>query len=137
LPRIERKKKIKASAKTIYDILEDELGMPIWNLVVNEVKELAPGKYWLNTNVGEVNSTRLEAVPNEKISAKQENSLMTSLGYILTPKDDIVQAVLWAEYDNPDDEMMLGIAGDVFLKSLKKYAEYIETGGKPEDFSKK
>ena len=111
--------------------------MPTWNLVVNEVKELAPGKYFLKTNVGEVTSTRIEAVPNEKISAKQENSLMTSLGYILTPKDDIVQAVLWAEYDNADDEMMLGIAGEVFLKSLKKYAEHLEAGGKPEEFQKK
>ena len=137
MPRIERKKKIKATTKTIYNILENELGMPKWNLVVNEVKELGPGKFFLKTNVGDVTSTRLEAVPNERISASQENSIMTSLGYILNPKEDVVETVLWAEYDNPDDEPMLGIAGDVFLKSLKKFAEYLETGGNPEEFKKK
>lgn len=34
-------------------------------------------------------------------------------------------------------ESVLGVAGDVFINCLKKYAEYIEAGGKPEEYNKK
>ena len=137
MPRTERKLEIKASDKNIFGILEDEMNMPKWNIVVNEVKKIGQEKYFLKTNVGDVTSTRVEHVPYKKISATQEGSPMTSLGYILTPKDDLTEVILWAEYDDPDQEGLLGMAGDIFLKSLKKYAEYLEAGGNPDEFKKK
>ena len=136
MPRIEKKSKIKASDSTIFGILENEMNMAKWNIVVNEVTEIGHEKYFLKTNVGDVTSTRVEHVPNEKISATQEGSPMTALGYILTPKEDLIEVTLWAEFDDPDQEGMLGIAGEIFLKSLKKYAVYLESGGNPAEFKK-
>jgi len=34
-------------------------------------------------------------------------------------------------------ESILGMAGDMFITCLKKYAEYLDSGGKPEDYDKK
>lgn len=137
MPRLERKLDIKASAQTIFGILDDTMNYPRWNIVVNEIEEIGPNKHFAKTNVGDVTSTRTETVENEKISVSQENSPMTAMGYILKPKGDVVEATIWAEFEMADQEMILGMAGEIFLKSLGKYAEYLEAGGKPEEFKKK
>jgi hypothetical protein len=105
--------------------------------VVNEIEEVGPNKHFAKTNVGDVTSTRTETVKNEKISVSQENSPMTAMGYILKPKGDAVEATIWAEFELADQEAVLGIAGEIFLKSLKKYSEYLEAGGDPATFQKK
>jgi len=137
MPRVERTTKIKAPQKKIFDILDDTLNLPKWNIVVNEITEIEPDKHFAKTNVGDTTSIRTETVASAKITTSQEGSLMTSLGYVLTPKGDDTEALIWAEFDNPDDEMVLGSAGKVFLKSLKSYAEYLEEGGDPEKYNKK
>ncbi|MFX0137455.1 MAG: SRPBCC family protein [Candidatus Hodarchaeota archaeon] len=138
MPQIEVKKEMKATAKTIYDILDDTMNMANWNLVVREVEELEPDKkYFLKTNVGDITATRTESVPNEKISTSQVGSPMTEMGYILKAKGETTEVTIWGKFDDPGQEQMLMIAGDVFLKSLKKYSEYIEAGGDPKEFKKK
>ncbi len=137
MPRLERKLEINASAKTIFGILDDTMNYPRWNIVINEMKELEPGKHFAKTNVGDVTSTRTETVVNEKISTTQEGSPMTAMGYVLKPKGDAIEATIWAEFELEDQEAVLGIAGEIFLKSLKKYAEYLEAGGNPAEFEKK
>ncbi|MFX1394056.1 MAG: hypothetical protein ACFFAH_10820 [Promethearchaeota archaeon] len=79
----------------------------------------------------------METVPNERLSAKQEGSPITGLGYILNPKGDVVEVTIWTEFEDPNQEAILGIAGDVFINCLKKYAEYIEDGGNPDEYDKK
>ena len=108
-----------------------------WNIVVNEVTKLGEGHYFFKTNVGDVTSTRVETVQNVRLSAKQEGSPIKGLGYILNPKEDMVEVILWTEFDDPNQEAILGIAGDVFINCVKKYAEYLEAGGDPEKFDKK
>jgi hypothetical protein len=137
MPRVERIIEIKAPRKRVFDILDDTLNMPKWNIVVNEISEVKPGTYFAKTNVGDTTAIRTETVEPEKISTDQEGSLMTSMGYVLTPKGDGTEAMIWAEFDNPDDEMVLGSAGLVFLKSLKAYAEYLEQGKNPDEYNKK
>jgi hypothetical protein len=137
MPRLERKLEINASTETIYGILDDTVNYPRWNIVINEMQELEPGKHFAKTNVGDVTSTRTETVVNEKISTKQEGSPMTAMGYVLKPKGDAIEATIWAEFELEDQEAVLGIAGEIFLKSLKKYAEYLEAGGNPAEFEKK
>jgi len=137
LPKVERKLNIAASQDRIFKIIDDDNDYPRWNIVVNEVKELGPGNYFFKTNVGDVTSTRVETKPPESLYAKQEGSPMTSLGYILKPMGDVVEATIWAEFDDANQEPVLGIAGEMLLKSLKKYAEYLEAGGNPKEFSKK
>ena len=128
---------IKASATTIFKIIDNDDDYARWNLVVKKVQKLGEGKYLFKSTVGDVHSTRVETVPNKKVSAKQEGSPITALGYILNPKGDVVETTLWSEFDDPDQEMVLGVAADMFIECLKKYAEYIEAGGNPEDFNKR
>jgi len=137
LPRVEKTLEISASQDKIFKIIDDDNDYPRWNIVVNEVKELGPGNYFFKTNVGDVTSTRMETNPPESLYAKQEGSPMTSLGYILKPKGNIVEASIWAEFDDASQEPILGMAGEMLLKSLKKYAEFLEQGGNPAEFSKK
>ena len=137
MPRVEKVVDISASQDKIFKIIDEDNDYPRWNIVVNEVKELGPGNYFFKTNVGDVTSTRMETKPPESLYARQEGSPMTSLGYVLKPKGNVVEATIWAEFDDASQEAMLGIAGEMLLKSLKKYAEYLENGGNPAEFSKK
>ncbi len=137
MPKMERKVDITASQETIWQIIDDDDDYPRWNIVVNEVTKLGEGNYFFKTNVGDVTSTRVETNPPNSLAATQEGSPMTSLGYILKPKEDSVEATIWAEFDDAGQEPILGIAGEMLLKSLKKYAEHLESGGNPDNFSKK
>jgi len=128
---------IKASAATIFKIIDDDMEYAKWNLVVKSVEKLGEGKYKFESTVGDVYSTRVETVPNERLSAKQEGSPITSLGYILNSKGDFVETTLWAEFEEAEQEMVLGIAADMFIECLRKYAEYIEAGGNPDEFNKR
>ena len=100
MPRIERKIEVNASQKRIFDILDNVDDLPIWNLVVNSVKKLEEGKYEIDSTVGESRSTRLETVPNDRISTKQEGGPMSAVGYVLSPKGDSVEVMIWGEFDN-------------------------------------
>ena len=82
-------------------------------------------------------STRIETIPNEKIYAKQEGSPITGFTYLIKPKGDVCEGTIIAEFEDPNMESVLGVAGDVFISCLKKYAEYIEAGGKPDEYNKK
>jgi hypothetical protein len=137
LARVERKVDISAKQELIFKIVDDDDDYARWNIVVNEVTKLGPGNYFFKTNVGDVTSTRAETNPPESLYAKQEGSPMTSLGYILKPKGDVVEATIWAEFDDASQESILGMAGEMLLNSLKKYAEYLEAGGNPDEFNKK
>ena len=137
MPHVEKKVDIAASQDLIFKIIDDDDNYAKWNIVVNEVTKLGEGNYFFKTNVGDVTSTRLDTNPTESLSAAQEGSPMTSLGYVLKPKGDVVEATIWAEFDDANQEPILGIAGEMLLKSLKKYAEYLETGGNPDEFNKK
>ena len=137
LPRVERSVDISAPQEKIFKIIDEDRDYARWNIVVNEVTELGPGNYFFKTNVGDVTSTRVETNPPDSLSATQEGSPMTSLGYVLKPKGDVVEATIWAEFDDPGQEQILGMAGEMLVNSLKKYAEYLETGGNPDEYNKK
>jgi hypothetical protein len=137
MPKLERIIDIAASQDIIWKIVDNDDDYPRWNIVVNEVTKLGEGNYFFKTNVGDITSQRAETKPPESLYATQEGSPMTSLGYSLKPKGDNVEATIWAEFDDASQEPVLGIAGEMLLKSLKKYAEYLETGGNPDEFNKK
>lgn len=137
MPRVEKTIDIAAPQNKIFEIIDDDDNYAKWNIVVNEVTKLGEGNYFFKTNVGDVTSTRLETNPPNSLSASQEGSPMTSLGYVLKPKENVVEATIWAEFEDASQEPVLGIAGEMLLKSLKKYAEYLEQGGNPDKYSKK
>ncbi|MHA1491074.1 MAG: hypothetical protein ACTSRI_15675 [Promethearchaeota archaeon] len=134
--RIERKIEIKASQKSVYDILADTMGAIKWNITAKEITEISEGKYAMKSTVGDFTTIRTERVENERLSVKIEGGIFNALGYILSPKGDMVEVTLWGEFDDPENEKILLKAGEILLKSLKKYVEYIEEGGDPEKFDK-
>ncbi|UCD00606.1 MAG: SRPBCC family protein [Promethearchaeota archaeon] len=137
MPKVEKTIEIAASQEKIFEIVANDDDYARWNIVVNEVTKLGEGNYFFKTNVGDITSQRVETVPPERVSATQEGSPMTSIGYILKPKGDVVETTIWTEFDDPGQEPILGIAEEMLLKSLKKYAEYLESGGNPGEFNKK
>ena len=42
-----------------------------------------------------------------------------------------------AKFDDASQEQLRGTAGEMLLKSLKKYEEYLEYDGNPDEYSKK
>ncbi len=136
MPIVEKKIEIKASVEKVYEILNDYMGLPRWNIVVNEIKQLEPKKYFLKTNVGDVTNIEIENIPREKMTSIQEGSPMKKIGYIFEPKGDVTKVTLWTEFELEDQRMIMEMAGDLFLKSLKVYIDYLVAGGNPEEYKK-
>ena len=136
MPSIELKIEISSPVEAIYDILNDYLALPRWNIVVTECTQLEPKKYFLKTNVGDVTNTEIENIPREKMTSIQEGSPMQKMGYVFEDKGDSTIVALWAEFEMEDQRSIMEMAGDLFLKSLKVYADYLSTGGNPEEYKK-
>jgi len=136
MPSIVLKIELDSPVETIYEILNDYLDLPRWNIVVSESTQLEPKKYFFKTNVGDVTNTEIENVPYEKMTSIQEGSPMQKLGYIFEDKGDSTVVTLWAEFELEDQRTIMEMAGDLFLKSLKVYANYLSSGGNPEEYKK-
>jgi len=136
LPKAEKKIEIKASVEKVYEILNDYMGLPRWNIVVNEIEQLESKKYFLKTNVGDVTNIEIENIPREKMTSIQEGSPMKKIGYIFEPKGDVTKVTLWTEFELEDQRMIMEMAADLFLKSLKVYIDYLVAGGNPEEYKK-
>ncbi len=136
MPIVEKKIELKASVEKVYEILNDYMGLPRWNIVVNESEQLESKKYFFKTNVGDVTNIEIENIPHEKITSIQEGSPMKKIGYIFEPKGDVTKVTLWTEFELEDQRMIMEMAGDLFLKSLKVYIDYLVAGGDPEDYKK-
>ena len=138
MPRVEINDDVKASAKTIYDILIDGDTYEVkWNLTVNELKSIGPNKWEVKSTIGDLTSTRVEEIENEKITLDIDGSIFTKMGYILKPKGDLCNIILWGEFENEKHRKMLISAGNMLLESLKRFVEFMEEGGEPESFDKK
>ncbi len=135
MPRVDRKIDIDAPPKKVYGIIEDRSGFPKWNIVVKEMTEIEPDKWFVKSTVGDITSVRIEAVPYEKLTDEQDGP-MKKMGYIFKPKGNGAEVTLWGEFDDASMEKMLGKAGEVFLGCLKKYAEFLEAGKNPEEYKK-
>jgi len=137
LAKFERKVEINSSLKKIYDILNDENLEEKWNITVKKLTTIEPDKYSVKTTVGDIISTVIERDENKKITMEIEGGPFSKMGYVLTPKGDSTEVMGWAEFEDPEQESILGMAGDMLLESLKKYADYLEGGGNPAEYNKK
>jgi len=137
LVRVERNIEINTSQKKVFDILDDAMLGPKWNLAVNELTKISENTYAAKSTVGDFTSIRTETVEPDKISMRIEGGIFNSMGYILNPKGDMVNATIWGEFDDEKNEKMLVKAAEILLKGLKNFAEFLEDGGNPDDFDKK
>ena len=136
MPIIELKKEIQSPVEKVYEILNDYLSLPRWNIIVTECTQLDSKKYFLKTNVGDITNIEVENIPNEKMTSIQEGSPMQKIGYIFEPKGDTTVVTLWAEFELEDQRSVMEMAGDLFLKSIKVYSDYLKNGGNPEEYKK-
>ena len=137
IPRAERKIEIDAPVKSVFDILDNIKDSARWNLAVSEIPEISDGKFDVKSTVGDFKLFRGETIKNEKLSLKIEGGIFSSMGYLLSPKGDITEALLWGEFDDEKNEKILVKAAEVLLECLKNFAEYLEDGGDPAEFDKK
>ncbi|MFX1500255.1 MAG: hypothetical protein ACFFDH_04735 [Promethearchaeota archaeon] len=135
--RVERDIEIKASQKRIFDILNDTMLGPKWNLALKELTRISENTYAAKSTVGDFTSIRSETVEPDKISMKIEGGIFTSMGYILNSKGDMVKVTLWGEFDDENNEKILVKAAELLLKGLKNFTEFLEEGGNMDDFDKK
>ena len=135
--RVERHIDIEATSKRIFDILDDTLMGSKWNLAVTEVSKISEGKFAVKSTVGDFTTIRTETIENERMSLNIEGGIFKSMGYILNPKENIVDVTIWGEFDDEKNEKILTKAGELLLESLKRYVVFIEEGGNPDDFDKK
>ena len=136
MPKLEIKRELKAPVEKVYGVLNDYMGLPIWNIVVKEIEQLEPKKYFIKSNVGDIMNTEIENIPNERMTSIQEGSPMEKIGYIFKPLGDKTEVILWTEFELENQRSVLEIAADLFLKSLKVYVDYIMAGGNPEEYKK-
>ncbi len=136
MPRIEKKHILNAPVEKVYNILNDYLSLPVWNIVVNEVTEMEPKKYFLKTNVGDIINTEIENIPLKKMTSTQEGSPMEKIGYIFESKDEKTEVTIWTEFELESQMSVLDIAADLFMKSLVVFIDFIMTGGTPEEYEK-
>ena len=137
LTHIERKIEIKTSPKKIYDILNNDELETVWNIIVSESITIATDKYSIKSTVGDFTSTVTERLENEKISYSMEGSAFSTMGYIMSPKGDGSEVTIWAEIEDEKQEKMLLKAAEILLEGLKKFADFMEKGGNPDEFDKK
>jgi len=136
MPIAEQKKEIPSPVEKVYEILNNYLDLPRWNIVVTECTQLESKKYFLKTNVGDITNIEVENIPLEKMTSIQEGSPMQKIGYIFEPKGDTTVVTMWAEFELEDQREVMEMAADLFLKSLKVYIDYLNAGGNPEEYKK-
>lgn len=136
MPRIERKIEIESSPEGIFNIVMDAGVVSRWNPAVDEA-EVGTDNILLKTNLGNLNIINTESVENKSMTTQMEEGNINSIGYILTPKKDKTEVMLWSEFNDKKYTKTYKNVGDLVLKSLKRYSEFIKGGGNPEDFDKK
>ncbi len=135
MAKIEVNTEINAKVEKVYSVVDDVPNFPNWNVVIREMNETEPGVWFVKTNVGDITSKRIEDVPNERVTDEQTGP-MSKMGYIFNPKGDITEVTLWAEFDDEAMSFVLEKAGEIFLKCLKHYVEYLESEGDPDSYDK-
>ncbi len=134
---MERKIEIEAPSGNVFAILDDTNMGPKWNLAATEVNEISEGKFAVKSTIGDFTTIRIDTIENERITLKIEGGIITSMGYILTPLGDDVEVTIWGEFDDEKNEKILIKVGEILLESLKRFAEFLEVGGDPDNFDKK
>ncbi|MFW9896554.1 MAG: hypothetical protein ACFFD7_12180 [Candidatus Thorarchaeota archaeon] len=133
---IEEKAEIEASAETVFNILNKNIDYPRWNKVIDESKKLGEGRFLIKSSIGEYTVIRKDVVLNESLTFIHEGSPFSEVGETITLKGNGVEVILWGEVKDESKIDMLIKPMKLFIESLKVYAEFLESGGIPEEFNK-
>ncbi|MFX1280543.1 MAG: hypothetical protein ACFFA3_14295 [Promethearchaeota archaeon] len=134
--RIERKIDIESSPERIFGIVMDPNIISKWNPAV-DLAEQRDENLILKTSIGDLNIINTESEENKYMTIQLEKGNVDSIGYILTPKKEKTEVMLWSEFDDKKFIKAYKDVEDLVLKSLKQFSEYLEDGGNPDDYDKK
>ena len=135
--KLEKKIEIQSSTSKIYEVVTDEDVVSLWNPTVDSVSQPSEDKYFLKTSIGELNIVSWETVENERATWTLDMSNINQIGYILKSKGELVEVTLWLDFDNKKLKKGYLKVGELILKGLKTYVEYLEEGGDPKEYDKK
>ena len=136
MPKIAQNIDIKTNLEKIYNILTDGEQTVKWNPIVNEITLLEEKKYLLKSTIGDMTINKIEKVKDVYVKWRMEQSDLNSMGYILEEKLPISKVELWVEFENKTLKKKFKEATDLTLEGLKKYVEFIETGGNIKEYDK-
>ena len=137
MPKVERKIEINAPPNKIYDYLTDISLIPKWNSTVKKITQTGPNEGFIKSTGEDYTFTIIERKENEIFTGAAESEQFTSYGYILNPKGDLTEVSAWIDYKIVEHEEILGRGILFILNDLKKFAEYLEDGGDPDEYDKK
>jgi len=137
MAKVERKIEINAPPKIIYDCLIEISLILKWNSTVKEITQTGPNEGSIKSTGGDYTFTIIERKENEMFTSTAESENFTSYGYILKAKGDLTEVSAWIDYKIVEHEEILGRGILFILNDLKKFAEYLEDGGDPDEYDKK
>ena len=136
MQRIERKINIESSPDRIFSIVMDPNIISKWNPAV-DLAEQKDENLLLKTSIGDLNIINTESEENKYMTIQLEKGNINSIGYVLTPKKEKTEVMLWSEFDDKKLIKSYKDVEDLVLKSLKQFSEFVEDGGNPDDYNKK
>jgi hypothetical protein len=137
--RIEKIEKISACPETLFKVLKDYEHYDYWHPnVLKSEKNGSDTSFILKTNEGDHLILKGERIPYQKIShIYEKNPYIAETGETFRIGTDCKDTTVtfYAISKDGNSEQCLNEA-EIKLKSLKHYAEYIEKGGNPQNYSK-
>ena len=136
--RIEKTERISAGAETLFKVLKDYESYSRWNPMVLKSEKNGKG-YVFKTPAGEQLVQKKDRVPFLKVShTYQDSPFIKETGELFKTctqcKDTNVTLYAISSNGKITDEMHTET--EMKMKGLKHYAEYIENGGNPKNYSK-
>ena len=137
MTRIEKSEKVSASAETLFKVLKDYEGYSQWNPMITKSEKNGKG-YVFETPDGEQLVQELDRTPFLKVSHKYKNNpsiAETGESFRTCTQCKDTTVTFYAVPKNGDSERCHKET-DAKLKGLKHFAEFLENGGKPDQYSK-
>ena len=111
--------------------------IPKWNITVKEITGLEPEKGSVKSTVGDFTYKILEQVENKKLTVEVDHPDFNGYGYILNEKGDMTELSYWEDFKMITKEKIQARALEILLKEIKKFTEYLEDGGDPDEYDRK
>jgi len=137
MTRIEQSQKVSACAETLFKVLNDYEGYSRWNPMILKSEKNGKG-YIFKTNLGEQLIKGKDRVPFLKVSHEyKDNPYIAETGEMFRIGADCKDTtVTFYAVPKNGNSKRCEKETEIKLKSLKHYAEYIEQGGNPDQYSK-
>ena len=137
MPKIERNIEINAPAHRVWEVLTDLTLIPKWFIIVKDINELEPQKYFVKSNIGDYTEKVIEQVENKKITMEVDFPGVNGHGFVINEKGDMTELTYWEDFKKITSEKLQAQVLEISLTEIKKLTEYLEDGGDPDEYDRK